>query len=55
MATDMSLAYPDYESIVDMYTEGIHRMYKLHEIHGDKDGGPIRAAKESSQKIWLMP
>ncbi len=45
MAIDMSLAYPNYESIVDMYTKGIHHMYKLHEIHGEKDGGPIRAAK----------
>lgn len=45
MATDLSLAYLNYESIIDMYTDGIHHMYKLHEIHGDKDGGPIRAAK----------
>lgn len=45
MAADMLLAYPNYESIIDMYTEGIHYMYELHEIHGDKDGGPIRAAK----------
>ena len=41
----MPPSYPDYESIIDMYTEGIHHMYKLHEIHGGKDGGPIRAAK----------
>ena len=41
----MLLAYPDYESIIDLYKEGIYHMYKLHEIHGNKDEGPIRAAK----------
>lgn len=38
MATSNSLAYPNYESIVDLYTESIHSMYEM-------TGGQIRAAK----------
>ena len=38
MATDMSLAYPDYESIVDLYTESIHSMYSM-------TAGQIRGTK----------
>ena len=34
----MPLAYPDYESIIDMYTKGIHSMY-------GGTGGQIRGAK----------
>lgn len=41
----MALRYPDYESIIELYTKGIRSMHKLREIHGDKDGGPIRGAK----------
>lgn len=38
MPTDMSLPYPDYASIVDLYTESIHSMYGL-------TGGQIRGKK----------
>ena len=38
MATDTSLAYPDYESIVDLYTKSIHSMYGM-------TAGQIRGAK----------
>ena len=38
MVTDTSLVYPDYESIVDLYTESIYSMY-------DMTAGQIRGAK----------
>ncbi|MCY3723557.1 MAG: hypothetical protein OXG97_15145 [Candidatus Poribacteria bacterium] len=38
MPTDMSLPYPDYASIVDLYIESIHSMYGL-------TGGQIREKK----------
>ncbi len=38
MAADASFAYPDYESIVDLYTESIYSMY-------DMTAGQIRGAK----------
>ena len=38
MADDMSLAYPDYESIIDLYTESIYSMYNM-------TPGQIRGAK----------
>ena len=38
MATDTSLTYPDYGSIVDLYTESIYSMY-------DMTAGQIRGAK----------
>ena len=38
MATDISLVYPDYQSIVDLYTESIYAMY-------DMTAGQIRGAK----------
>ena len=38
MASDMSLVYPDYESIIDLYTESIHSMYNM-------TAGQIRGAK----------
>ena len=38
MAVDTSLAYPDYESIVDLYTESIYSMYNM-------TAGQIRGAK----------
>ena len=38
MADDMSLAYPDYESIIDLYTKSIYSMYNM-------TPGQIRGAK----------
>ena len=38
MANDVSLVYPDYQSIVDLYTESIYAMY-------DMTAGQIRGAK----------
>ena len=38
MANDSSLAYPDYASIVDLYTESIYSMYNM-------TAGQIRGAK----------
>ena len=38
MATDTSLIYPDYESIIELYTTSIHSMY-------DMTAGQIRGAK----------
>ena len=40
MATDTSLVYPDYESIVDLYTESIYSMY-------GQAGGSTRGSKGS--------